>query len=103
MSFRVVPSSLETFSEALTALSGDARKGRRYVEANEKNVKAGRGRLLGYVYTMGVVRIGDAVKKNLERLDSLSSASGTELHKCAEVYRHTEKKTAERVDSVYPR
>ncbi|MWA06625.1 hypothetical protein F8568_041025 [Actinomadura sp. LD22] len=103
MSFRVVPSALETFSGTLTTLSGDAKKGRQYVEANEKNVKGGRGHLLGYVYTMGVVRIGDAVKKNLDRLDSLSSASGTELHKCAEVYRHTEKKTAERVDAVYPK
>ncbi|WP_067801705.1 type VII secretion target [Actinomadura formosensis] len=103
MSFRVEPGALETFAQSLGVLAGDAKKAKGYVQGNQKAVDSERGLLFGYVYALGVLRIGDAVQKNVERLDALTVSSGKELHKCAEVYRATEKKIAEKIDRTYPK
>lgn len=103
MSFHVEPRALETFAQSLGTLAGDAKKAKSYVQTNQDVVDDKRGVILGFFYTMGVLRIGDAVQKNVERLEALSSSSGKELDKSADVYRATEKKTAERVDQIYPK
>ncbi|MCW2902735.1 MAG: hypothetical protein JWO67_5000 [Streptosporangiaceae bacterium] len=103
MSFRVTPGALDAFSQSLNTLSGDAKKAKTYIETHTKIVEGTRGHLLGFVYSLGVLRLADAVQKNVGQLDSLSSASGSELHNCANVYRHTERKNAEKIDQTYPK
>ncbi|WP_165975871.1 type VII secretion target [Actinomadura rubrisoli] len=103
MSFRVEPGALETFGTSLDGLSGDAKKAKTYVDSSQQQVDEKSGVVFGFLYTLGVLRIGDAVQKNVARLDALTATSAKELHKCAEVYRHTEKKNAERIDGIYPK
>ncbi|RKS74950.1 excreted virulence factor EspC (type VII ESX diderm) [Actinomadura pelletieri DSM 43383] len=102
MSFRVEPAALESFAQAMDALAGDCEKAKSYVQSHQEVVADGRGIIFGLLYAVGVLRLGEQVQKNIERLDGLSSGSARELRKCAEVYRNTEKKVAERIDQTYP-
>jgi len=103
MSFRVEPGALEAFGRSLDVLAGDAGKAKSYVQVNQKAVEGGHGQLLGHLYALGVLRIGGAVQKNVTRLAELSTSSGKELHKCANVYRETERRIAEKIDQTYPK
>ncbi|RFS85686.1 hypothetical protein D0T12_11845 [Actinomadura spongiicola] len=103
MSFRVQPAALDSFAQSVDALAGDAKKAKSYLEThqNAASDKAGILHIVGY--TWFALRVGDQVQKNVERLAGLSAGSAQELRKCAEVYRRTEKKIAERIDQTYPK
>jgi hypothetical protein len=103
VTFSVHPQVLEDFGRSLTRLAGDAKMATDYVATHTKNAGDKDGVLLGALYMFGVARIGAAVQKNLERLDKLSASSARELDKCADVYRRTEQKNAERMDRAYPK
>jgi hypothetical protein len=103
MSFRVRPDALEEFGRSLSLLSGDARKAKDYIAKYTGQVDDKSGYALGAFYSLGVIRIGESVQKNLERLERLSAASSKELDHCADVYRRTERKNAERMDQAYPK
>lgn len=103
MSFGVEPAALDTFAHSIEALAGDAKKAKSCVQTHQKAVDDKSGPLVGAIYTHFVLNLGDAVQKNIDRLDGLSAGSAKELRKSAEVYRHTEKKNAERIDQAYPK
>lgn len=67
----------------------------------KRKVEDTSGYLFGVTYSIGVLQIAEAVEKNLERLDRLSSGSATELRKSAENYRNTERKNAKEIDRIY--
>jgi uncharacterized protein YukE len=103
MSFRVEPAALDSFAQSVDALAAEAKKAKGYLQTHQNAVDDKSGYLFGLGFTWFVLRIGNQVQKNIERLDGLSTGSAKELRKCAEVYRHTEKKIAERIDQTYPK
>jgi hypothetical protein len=103
MTFSVRPDAIDTFGDSVNNLAGDAEKAKKYVDSALQDIDKSRGILFGLMYSVAVMRIGDAVKADLQKLQQVSSASGAELKKCARVYRATEKKNAERMDAAYPK
>ncbi|SEG70601.1 Excreted virulence factor EspC, type VII ESX diderm [Thermomonospora echinospora] len=103
MTFRVTPSALEEFSRSLHVLAGDAEKAVQYVGTHGEQVEQSRGYALGLLYSLGVLRICEAVQQNTRRLESLTTASATELTHCADVYRRTDKKNTKLMEQISPK
>ncbi|MFD0856797.1 type VII secretion target [Actinomadura adrarensis] len=103
MTFSVHPEALDAFGDSVNTLAGDAKKAYAYIDGALHGLDASKGVFFGKLYRVAVVRIGEAVKADLQKLEKLSSSSGAELKKCAQVYRGTEQKNAERVDAAYPK
>lgn len=101
MSFAVQPAALDTYAGALTTLAADTTKAKDYASTHLNLSGLGdSGIFLTILATNDSVK--PAVEGMLDRLQTLTSASGGEVTKAAQNYRTMDRTAAARIDAAYP-
>lgn len=104
MSFHVDPARLDAYSRLLTDLAGQTGTARNYVDKHLDLSLWAKGLAGQGLWALAISRISetrDAVNANLDRLNTLSTASATELTRAATMYRTMDRANAERLDRTY--
>lgn len=104
MNFHVKPNDLDSFGDQLKNLAKQTDTANDYLAKNASITSKEAGIGGKFIWGEAITKLEEAVgaiNKNLNKLKSLSSSSGDEVHDSASMYRGTDEQEARRLDNTY--
>lgn len=104
MTFEIHPEKIDDYHKLLTDISGQTAQAKTYLGQAVDLSMWEKGLVGQGIWAQAISRMGeakDAINANLDRLSQLTNGSATELARSATMYRHTDRRNAERLDNTY--